>query len=115
MKNEDLKNEQRLLLKTLLPTLKKLGVNYSLIREQDTPIPFVIFLNDFGGKHGLGIDVIGSGKTQRIYRDRLVPVSMINVKAYVSGGEALIIESLRDWGYFGAEDQVPQFLRSTTQ
>ena len=77
----------------------------------------VAHLPDFGSPKGMLIGgVIGPNfetdrTIKRVANELGKYCSFINIKVYTKYEEAVFKEALRDWGYWGADDQRPRWLQ----
>jgi hypothetical protein len=94
---------------------------YAIRTPSGKEVPCVGFLPDFGSRNGMVIGLT-SGPAYEIDKElklaaesQKVFYTFINGKAYDRYNEEIFKEALVDWGYFGHEDQRPEWLQRPTE
>ena len=79
-------------------------------------VEFSAYLPDFGSPKGILIDIVSDPDYLPSLRHKLVaeragiPVSFINPASLINDVSEFV-EALRDWGYFGSPENLPEALR----
>ncbi len=99
---------------------RKLGVRaFAPSAAGDLPLGCLAFLPDFGGPNGMlvgAMDLPGvkpSGPLEHFAKQKGLFCSFVNASGFATGNvaEAVFIDALQDWGYYGPADKCPAWFK----